>query len=182
MKKCATLIQIALLVVFGVLTNVNAQAARTTTMELEAPQAFYFGAGVGVLDNLGEQVRNDPSYSFYGGRLWNLNRYVSMKTTLEAATDFDNAVLASALVGANVYPIRARYSPYLGGGIGVGYARAEDETDKFGLDISGVFGIMLLRGSPIEAKIETNANVLLREIDENDNFPLTFGVRAAALF
>jgi hypothetical protein len=174
MKKCAVLVQALLFVVFGALTQAQAQQMAP---DIEAPQAFYLGAGVGVLVNLGA---DDPAYSFYGGRLWNLNRFVSMKATLEAATDFDQSVLASALVGANVYPITTRYAPYVGAGIGVGYGRDASDVDKFGLDINGVFGVLLLRGSPIEAKIETNANVLLREI--GDDFPVTFGIRAAALF
>jgi len=143
---------------------------------MSAPDAFYAGAGAGVLDNL---VSNDLAYQLFAGRIWRLNNFFGAKSVLEATTDFDNSVLASALVGANIYPTRTSIAPYLGAGAGLGYAH-EPNTDVFGFDVSGTFGLHLLRDAPIEVKVETNANFLFRDI--NGSMPMTFTGRVGLLF
>lgn len=143
---------------------------------ISAPDAFYAGAGAGVLDNL---VSNDLAYQIFAGRIWRLNNFLGAKGVLEATSDFDNSVLASALIGANVYPTRTSIAPYFGAGAGLGYAH-EPNTDVFGLDVSGTFGLHLLREAPIEVKVETNANFLFRDI--NGSMPMTFTGRVGLLF
>lgn len=174
-------ITIALLTM-AVIFNTQAQVNYDTSMNgavTEAPEAWFAGAGLGALNNLSA---DDPAYQFFGGRLWSWNPYTSLKATTEAAFDFNGSWLIDALVGANFYPIRTRYTPYIGGGIGVGYARRDlTEDDLLGLDLSGVFGVLLYRGAPLEIQLEAGANWLFREAQGND-FPATFTFRVGAHF
>ena len=145
----------------------------------EAPDAWYAGAGLGALNNLDA---DDPAYQFYGGKLWHWNAITALKAVAEGAFDFAGSWLVSSGVGANFYPIRTRYTPYIGGNIGVGYARRDfNNDDLVGLDLGGVFGVLLYRGAPVEVNVETSANWVFRE-GEGDDFPATFTARVGVHF
>jgi hypothetical protein len=143
----------------------------------QAPDAFVIGAGTGALDNLGA---NDLSYQLYGGKLWNANDVIGVKAVLEATTDFENAILGSALLGANIYPVKSSIAPYIGAAAGIGYANGDGPGDIIGLDLAGTFGLSLLQKAPIQVNIEGNANFLMREI--NGSMPMTFTGRVGILF
>ena len=117
----------------------------------------------------------------FGGRIWNLTDNVGMTTIAEATTDWD-ALLASALVGANFYPltIAGNFSPYIGASAGLGYANGGEADNDFGFDAAGVLGVLLFQDSPIKLKIETNANFLFRDI--GGQTPLTWTGRVGLLF
>ena len=68
-----------------------------------------------------------------------------MTTIAEATTDWD-ALLASALVGANFYPltIAGNFSP-IGASAGLGYANGGEADNDFGFDAAGVLGVLLSR-------------------------------------
>lgn len=136
---------------------------------VESPDGFYFGAGIGALANLDE---DNPAYQFFAGKFWSLNPIISLKTVIDGASDFDDSYFASALVGAHLYPIMATHTPYLGTGLGIGYARSANETDVFGFELQGVFGVLMFRGAPVEVGIEGNANILFNNID--DDMPMVY--------
>ena len=174
----------ALLISLGVAT---AFAQNGATTQQGAPDAFNIGAGIGVLSNL---ASDDPSYQFFGSRLWNVADIFGVKALLEATAelrreaatrvDFGDAILASALVGANYYPIQTAFTPYIGAAGGLGYANGAGFDDAFGFDLSGVLGVLLFRGGPVEVNVEGNANFLFR--DFNGDMPMTFTGRVGVLF
>lgn len=143
-----------------------------------SPDGFYAGFGTGSLDNLGA---NRLSYQFVLGRLWNTTKYLGVKTTAEVTSDFENAIIASALVGANVYPVLRNFSPYIGAAAGIGYANGSGPGDALGLDVSGTIGLMLFRTAPFQVNIEGNTNVIFRKVQDN-SIPMTFTGRIGLLF
>lgn len=142
------------------------------------PDNYVLGAGTGVLQGIDA---DNPAWQFFGGKIWNLTNNVGMTTIAEATTDWD-AVLASALIGANFYPltIAGNFSPYIGAAAGLGYANGGEADNDFGFDASGVLGVLLFQDSPIKLKIETNANFLFRDI--GGQTPLTWTGRVGLLF
>ncbi|HEX2956380.1 MAG TPA: hypothetical protein VHO70_06105 [Chitinispirillaceae bacterium] len=145
----------------------------------QIPDAFFVGAGPGVLDNLKAE---NWSVQFFGGKQWALNKFFAPKAVLEATTDFSESVITSALVGANVYPIAKAISPYVGLGTGVGYAKSADDRDVFGFDMAGSFGLLMFRGAALELNLETNANFIFRDIGSDDGMPMSFSARVGVLF
>lgn len=167
--------------------SVNAQRDTMTNGSMaqdgaatQAPDAFYAGFGTGVLDNLGA---NDLSYQAFAGKIWNAGSLFGVKALAEVTSDFDNAILASALVGSNFYPVKqSNFAPYIGAAGGIGYANGSGPTDVLGFDLSSVIGFLLFRQSPIKVQIEGNANFLFREITEDGGMPMTFTGRLGLLF
>jgi hypothetical protein len=145
----------------------------------QVPDNFFIGAGPSVLDNLQAE---DWSVQFYGGKQWAMANYIAPKALLEATTDFSESVLASALLGANFYPVQKAISPYVGIGTGVGYAKAADDRDVFGLDVAGTFGLLVFRGAGLQFNLETNANFIFRDIGSDDGMPMSFSGRLGVLF
>jgi len=146
----------------------------------QAPDAFFAGFGTGALDNLGA---NDLSYQMIAGRIWNANALFGIKALAEVTTDFDNAILASALIGSNFYPVkRSNIAPYIGAAGGIGYANGRGPNDALGFDLNSTIGFLIFRNSPVNVKIEGNANFLFREFTANGGIPMTFTGRLALLF
>jgi hypothetical protein len=157
-------------------TQKNGTAGQNGSMS-QAPDAFVIGAGTGALDNLGA---NDLSYQIYGGKIWSANDVIGVKTVLEATTDFENAVLGSALFGANIYPVKSTVAPYIGAAAGIGYANGSGPGDVVGLDLAGTVGLSFLQDSPFQVNLEGNANFLMREV--NGAIPMTITGRLGILF
>lgn len=149
-----------------------------TESSITRADQFIAGAGPAQLENLGA---NELSYQFFAGKFWELNRQFALKTIAEATTDFDNAVLASGKLGANFYPTTSRFSPYVGGAVGLGYAMDAAERYAFGMDLSASIGLMLFRDINTQVTLETATNVLLREF-ENESNPIGFSARVGILF
>lgn len=146
----------------------------------QAPDAFFAGFGTGALDNLGA---NDLSYQMIAGRIWNAGALFGIKALAEVTTDFDNAILASALVGSNFYPVRrSNFAPYIGAAGGIGYANGRGPDDALGFDLNSTIGFLLFRSAPINVKLEGNANFLFREFTADGGIPMTFTGRLALLF
>lgn len=146
----------------------------------QAPDAFFAGFGTGALDNLGA---NDLSYQMIAGRIWNAGALFGIKALAEVTTDFDNAILASALIGSNFYPVkRSNFAPYIGAAGGIGYANGSGPNDALGFDLSSTIGFLIFRTSPISVKLEGNANFLFREFTADGGMPMTFTGRLALLF
>ena len=142
------------------------------------PDNYVLGAGTGMLQGVSA---DDPAYQFFGGRIWGLTDNVGLTTVAEATTDWD-AVLASALVGANFYPLSlaGNVAPYIGAGAGLGYANGGGADNDFGFDASGVLGVLLFQSSPVKLKVETSANFLFRDIA--GDMPMTWTGRVGLLF
>ncbi len=146
----------------------------------QAPDAFVAGFGSGALDNLGA---DDVSYQAYLGRIWNAGALFGVKALAEVTSDFDNAILASALVGSNFYPVKeSNFAPYIGAAGGIGYAHGAGTTDILGFDLSSTIGFLLFRTAPIQVQIEGNANFLFREITPDGGMPMTFTGRVGVQF
>ncbi len=146
----------------------------------QAPDAFFAGFGTGTLDNLGA---NDLSYQMIAGKIWNAGALFGIKALAEVTTDFDNAILASALIGSNFYPVRqSEFAPYIGAAGGIGYANGRGTSDALGFDLSSTIGFLIFRSAPINVKLEGNANFLFREFSDENGIPMTFTGRLALLF
>ena len=145
----------------------------------QAPDAFFAGFGTGALDNLGA---NDLSYQMIAGKIWNAGALFGIKALAEVTTDFDNAILASALIGSNFYPVRrSNFAPYIGAAGGIGYANGRGPTDALGFDLNSTIGFRF--SSKLQwRKLEGNANFLFREFTADGGIPMTFTGRLALLF
>jgi len=189
MRRSMVSISLAVLLLGGAL-SISAQtpvACREhDRSEEKAPDAYFGGFGVGVMENITTEA-NEFAYQFSVGKLWSSNRWLAMKVSFEAVTEFDNAILATGVVGANVYPSFKFFAPYIGAAFGIGYLHVEEEVgitsreDWWGVNFNSTFGVQFLQGRPFALSVEGVANVFLREI-ATDTFPMTYGGRAVLLF
>jgi opacity protein-like surface antigen len=189
MSRSIVSVSLALLLLGGALSASAQQPVACRDhdrSEEKAPDAYVAGFGVGVMENITTEA-NEFAYHFTVGKLWSSNRWFSMKVNFEAVTEFDNAILATGVVGANIYPTFKYLAPYLGAAFGIGYLHVEEDVavssreDWWGVDFNATFGVQFLEGRPFALAAEGVANILLREI-ATDTYPMTYGGRVLLLF
>ncbi len=134
------------------------------------------GFGPASLTNI---TSEDLAYSFYFGRIWEVNPYAGIRTMAEASTDFSNSVLAGLNLGLNFIPFYAEVSPFLAGDFGFGYARENDEN-IFGFNAGISAGVQLFRSSTVQMLIEGRVNALIDGWE--DHYPTAYSARVGLLF
>lgn len=127
-------------------------------------------------------VDAEAAYNFYGGYLWEVNPHAAIKGIVDATTDFDRAILASANIGGNLYLFNADVSPYLGADLGLAYLASGDADvdDTFGFATGASLGAQLFRTSSTQMNLELGARFHLQELD--DDIPLMYTARVGVLF
>lgn len=135
------------------------------------------GFGPATFRNVEAEV---SAYNLYGGYLWDLNDFASLKGLVEATTDFNKAVFTSLNVGSNFYPIQRNVSPYVGAVIGLTYLGGSEIDDAFGVDGGVSLGAQVFRGASTQMNLEAGIKFLFNEV--NDEIPYTYSATIGVLF
>lgn len=130
-------------------------------------------AGFGGIDE------KTPAYDLYAGRMWEVNKHAAIKALGEVASDFDRATMANVTLGANVYAAPTDFSPYIGGGMGLGYGTVPGDQE-FGFNVGAQIGALLFRTSNAQMNLEGSAQMLLSELDNGN--PSVYAARLGVLF
>ena len=158
----------------------GATPAKQTQLERreQAFRFYTFGLGPAMFKNLGT---DKTSYSFFGGRLWEVNPYAAIKALGEVTTDFSGAIMGDASIGANMYALNYDISPYVGGDLGLGIAHGSGRN-AFGFDLGGAIGAQFFRTSTAQMSIEGKIRVLFNDVNNSSNFPFFYALRLGVLF
>lgn len=119
------------------------------------------------------------SYDVYLGRAWEVSPRSAIKTIAEVTSDFDDNHIADLSLGANFYALPTDFSPYIGGDLGLGAGRADDEN-VFGFTAGASLGALLFRTANAQMNLEGNAEVMLSELA--DEFPTVYSATIGVLF
>lgn len=133
------------------------------------------GFGSEVMDD----KDNRMSYDIYMGRAWEVSPRAAIKSVAEVTTDFDDNHIADLSLGANFYALPTDFSPYLGGDLGLGVGRADNEN-AFGFTAGAALGALLFRTSNAQLNVEGGAEVMLSELA--DEFPTVYSATIGVLF
>ena len=154
------------------------EAGEEDKLQRRRKAKIFNAAGFGPA-GLANMSSESVSYNLYYGVLWEVNPQAAIKAIGEASSDFADATLFTANLGANYYLLNNDISPYLGGDLGFGFGIGEDDN-AFGFDVGTVIGVQLFRLTDTQMNIELHTQVLLSEV--GDNFPVKYGARLGVLF
>lgn len=141
----------------------------------EAVRLAFGGFGPAGFANMGE---SNIAYDFFGGLLWEVNPQAAIKVEADITTDFSNATMITANLGANFYPLVQDISPVFGALFGFGYANGT--SNEFGFDVGVSGGVILFRTANTQMTIEGHGVFLLNEME--DGYPTKFGGRIGIIF
>src|SRR5690606_35950962 len=150
---------------------------KTMLRRKESKKFSTAGFGPAGFGNIDEKV---PAYDLYVGRVWEVNPHAAIKAIAEAASDFDRATLVDFQLGANFYALPNDISPYIGGGLGLGYAMASDDN-AFGFNLGASVGAQLFRTSNAQMNLEGSVRMMLTDLDDNGP-PSVYSARLGVLF
>lgn len=136
-----------------------------------------FGFGPATMKNMGT---NELAYSFFAGRLWEVNPYAAVKANFEVTSDFSHAVAGMLDLGSNFYILNTDVAPYIGGDLGFGLGRNADGKTPYGFVLGGAIGIVLFRTSTVQMSVEGKAQVLFDT--HNKSYPDIYTVRLGVMF
>jgi hypothetical protein len=142
----------------------------------EAKKFSTAGFGPAGFGNIDEHT---PAYDLYVGRMWEVNKFAAIKALGEVASDFDKATLGNVSMGANFYASPTDFSPYVGGGLGLGYGTVPGDRN-FGFDIGAQIGALLFRTSNAQMNLEGSAQMMLSSLGNGD--PSIYSARLGVLF
>jgi len=105
------------------------------------------------------------SYQIHSGYLWE----VSPNAALEFRTDdavhlIDWAAHLTMLLGGRYYFSSGRISPYVGAGLGIGFA-ADSSRSYYGFALGGSFGLVMFRTSSAQLDIIGNVDAIISAKD-----------------
>jgi hypothetical protein len=143
----------------------------------EAKRFSTAGFGPAGFGNIDERT---PAYDLYVGRMWEVNKFAAIKALGEVASDFDKATLGNVSVGANLYAAPTDFSPYIGGGLGLGYGAIPDERN-FGFNVGAQLGALLFRTSNAQMNLEGSATMMVSDFGDHES-PSVYAARLGVLF
>jgi hypothetical protein len=149
---------------------------KTLQNRREAKRFSTAGFGPAGFGNIDEHT---PAYDLYVGRLWEVNKFAAIKALGEVASDFDKATLGNVSMGANFYASPTDFSPYVGGGLGLGYGTVPGDRN-FGFDVGAQIGALLFRTSNAQMNLEGSAQMMLSSLGNGD--PSIYSARLGVLF
>jgi hypothetical protein len=142
----------------------------------EAKRFSTAGFGPAGFGNIDERT---PAYDVYVGRLWEVNKFAAIKALGEVASDFDRATLGNISMGANLYASPTDFSPYIGGGLGLGYGTVPGDRN-FGFNVGAQIGALLFRTSNAQMNLEGSAEMMVSQLGDGD--PSIYSARLGVLF
>ena len=113
--------------------------------------------------------------------MWEVNKFAAIKALGEVASDFDKATMGSFKMGANLYAAPTDFSPYIGGGLGLGYGALPDDQ-QFGFNLGAQVGALLFRTSNAQMNLEGSAEMMLSQLDNGGGVPSVYSARLGVLF
>ena len=134
------------------------------------------GFGPATLRNIESR---DLAYSFFFGRIWEVNPFAGIRVIADATTDFRNSALTSLSMGLNLTPFEAEVMPYGLAEFGLGFGR-ESNRNLFGFNAAAGAGLMLFRSATAQMIIEGKAGFLFDDIA--NGFPALFTARLGIHF
>jgi hypothetical protein len=149
---------------------------KTLQTRREAKKFSTAGFGPAGFGNIDEHT---PAYDLYVGRLWEVNKYAAIKALGEVASDFDRATLGNISMGANFYASPTDFTPYVGGGLGLGYGTVPGDRN-FGFDVGAQIGALLFRTSNAQMNLEGSAQMMLSSLGNGD--PSIYSARLGVMF
>ena len=135
------------------------------------------GFGPATIKKMG--VDNAMCYSFFAGRLWEVNPYAAIKANFEITSEFGNAVMGLVDLGANIYLLNADVAPYFGGDLGFGVGHNAVGETPYGFSLGGAVGIVLFRTSTVQMSVEGKASVVFDT--SNNSYPAIYSVRLGVM-
>lgn len=146
----------------------------------EAKRFSMAGFGPAGFGNAAMDDKDDRmSYDVYLGRAWEVTPRSAIKSIAGITSDFDDNHLADFSLGANFYALPTDFSPYIGGDLGLGAGRADNEN-VFGFTAGASLGALLFRTANAQMNLEGNAKVMLSELQ--DEFPTVYSATIGVLF
>jgi len=142
----------------------------------EAKRFSTAGFGPAGFGNIDEHT---PAYDLYVGRLWEVNKFAAIKALGEVASDFERATLGNVSMGANLYASPTDFSPYIGGGLGLGYGAVPGDRN-FGFNVGAQIGALLFRTSNAQMNLEGSAEMMVSELGNGE--PSIYSARLGVLF
>lgn len=142
----------------------------------EAKRFSTAGFGPAGFGNIDERT---PAYDLYVGRLWEVNKFAAIKALGEVASDFDRATLGNISMGANLYASPTDFSPYIGGGLGLGYGTVPGDRN-FGFNVGAQIGALLFRTASAQMNLEGSAEMMVSQLGDSD--PSVYSARLGVLF
>jgi hypothetical protein len=143
----------------------------------EAKRFSTAGFGPAGFGNIDERT---PAYDLYVGRMWEVNKFAAIKALGEVASDFDKATLGNVSMGANLYASPTDFSPYIGGGLGVGYGAIPGDRN-FGFNVGAQIGALLFRTSNAQMNLEGSAEMMVSQLGDHGS-PSIYAARLGVLF
>ncbi len=143
-------------------------------VETESPGSLRLGAAGAGPATFNNVESDRQAYNIYGGYVYELTPYAALKGLIDATSDFDNAVLASANLGGNLYLLNRDVSPYVGGEVGLSVLyENEQDNDEWGLGAGLSLGAQIFRFGTTQINLELSTKFNLNDFDENDAFVYT---------
>jgi len=149
---------------------------KTLQNRREAKRFSTAGFGPAGFGNIDERT---PAYDFCLGRMWEVNKFAAIKALGEVASDFDRATLGNVTMGANLYASPTDFSPYIGGGLGLGYGFIPGDRN-FGFNVGAQIGALLFRTSNAQMNLEGSAEMMVSRLGNGD--PSIYAARLGVLF
>lgn len=157
---------------------IPAEQTKVLQNRREAKRFATAGFGPAGFGNIDERT---PAYDLYVGRLWEVNKFAAIKALGEVASDFDKATMGSVKMGANLYATPTDFSPYVGGGLGLGYGMIPGDRE-FGFNLGAQVGALLFRTSNAQMNLEGSAEMMLSQLDNGNGAPSVYSARLGVLF
>lgn len=142
----------------------------------EAKRFSTAGFGPAGFGNIDERT---PAYDVYVGRMWEVNKFAAIKALGEVASDFDRATLGNVSMGANLYASPTDFSPYIGGGLGLGYGAIPGDRN-FGFNVGAQLGALLFRTANAQMNLEGSAEMMVSRLGNSE--PSIYSARLGVLF
>lgn len=157
---------------------IPAEQTKVLQNRREAKRFTTAGFGPAGFGNIDERT---PAYDLYAGRMWEVNKFAAIKALGEVTSDFDKATMGSFKMGANLYAAPTDFSPYIGGGLGLGYGMIPGDQ-QFGFNVGAQVGALLFRTSNAQMNLEGSAEMMLSQLDNGDGVPSVYAARLGVLF
>ena len=157
---------------------IPAEQTKVLQNRREAKRFTTVGFGPAGFGNIDERT---PAYDIYAGRMWEVNKFAAIKALGEVTSDFDKATMGSVKMGANLYAAPTDFSPYIGGGLGLGYGALPDDQ-QFGFNLGAQVGALLFRTSNAQMNLEGSAEMMLSQLDNGGGVPSVYSARLGVLF
>lgn len=124
---------------------------------------YYKSLGLGPAKFWGMEPEDKVSYAIRSAYLWEVHPHAALGLTSDHAMNFSTlAYHGNAVIGGRFYVTSTAFSPYVGGGFGLGWA-ANGDMKAFGFDLAAHAGLLLFRTSGTQLDIWGGYDVIFSD-------------------